>query len=54
VFAIPVEDVNGKANFLVKIVTIRHKVPIEATVIVVEYDVGHRALNVKDGVHHGL
>jgi hypothetical protein len=29
-------------------------VPIEATVIVVEYDVGHRALNAKDGVYHGL
>ena len=54
VFAIPVEDVNRKADFLVKIITIRHEVPIEATVIVVEYDIGHRALNAKDGVYHGL
>jgi hypothetical protein len=27
---------------------------IKATVIVIEYDVGHRALNAKDRVYHGL
>jgi hypothetical protein len=41
VFAIPVEDVDGKAHFLVKVVTISHEVPVETAVIIVEYNVGH-------------
>jgi hypothetical protein len=54
VLAFPVKYINWEAYPLVKIVAIRNKVSVEAAVVVIEYNIWHRALDTKYAVNHSL
>jgi hypothetical protein len=54
VLAVPVEHIHREAHFLVEVITICNKVPVEATVVIVKNDGRHRALDAKDTMNHGL
>ena len=54
VLAFPVKYVNWEAYPLVEIISICNEVSVEAAVVIVEYNIWHRALDAKYVVNHSL